>query len=192
MMSFSKRSIWLAVAAVGAIQTAVLVSMVWGRVHLLTNGREIVVDVVPVDPRDIFRGDYVILNYDFSNTGEVLLPAGMSKGDRAYATIAKTAEDKWQVRNVSAAYPDNTGPDDVVLKGIVEWAGHRRPELGPTAGQLRYGIESYFVPEGTGRPLEEKVQQQRIQAVLAVGRKGDVAIKGLKVDGELIHQESAL
>ena len=56
---------WLiAGLAVASLQTAALGSMVWDRIQLLKNGREIVLPIVPVDPRSLFRGDYVILSYD--------------------------------------------------------------------------------------------------------------------------------
>ena len=57
---------------------------------------------------------------------------------------------------------------------------------------VTYGIESYFVPEGCGRELERLVRDKRIAAVLAVDPSGTVAIKGLSVDGRLVHEEPAL
>ena len=48
---------WLAIAIVAVLQTVALASMVYGRVTLLRDGREIVAEVIPVDPREIFRGD---------------------------------------------------------------------------------------------------------------------------------------
>jgi uncharacterized membrane-anchored protein len=57
---------------------------------------------------------------------------------------------------------------------------------------MRYGIESYFVPEGTGRPLEQQVRDKKISAVLAVGRSGDVAIKALVIDGQRLAEEPPL
>ena len=35
----------------------------------LTTGETILLRVVPVDPRDLFRGDYVILSYEISRPG---------------------------------------------------------------------------------------------------------------------------
>ena len=61
-------SIGVSLLVVAALQSLVLLWMVWDRVSLLANGREIKAAVVPVDPRDVFRGDYVTLGYGF-NTG---------------------------------------------------------------------------------------------------------------------------
>jgi uncharacterized membrane-anchored protein len=75
-----------------------------------------------------------------------------------------------------------------VVKGIVSYVSAPVDSALPKA-QVRYAIESYFVPEGTGKVLEEKVRDKKISAVLAVGSSGDVAIKALVVDGERVHQE---
>ena len=65
-MTPQRRNLWLAIAAVAVGQALVLGWMIWDRTSLLANGREVVLDVVPVDPRSLFRGDYVILGYDIS------------------------------------------------------------------------------------------------------------------------------
>ena len=76
---------WYAVAAVAAIQTAVLGWMVYDRVSLLRSGREMIADVLPIDPRDLFRGDYVIFGYSF-NSQHLVFPAGIRPGDHVYVT----------------------------------------------------------------------------------------------------------
>jgi len=49
-----------------ALQILLLVSMIVIRAAPLVMGESILVRVQPVDPRDMFRGDYVILSYPFS------------------------------------------------------------------------------------------------------------------------------
>src|SRR5690606_26923443 len=65
-MTANRRTLWLGIALVALLQAGALLWMIWDRASLLANGREIVLDVVPVDPRSLFRGDYVILGYDIS------------------------------------------------------------------------------------------------------------------------------
>lgn len=182
----------LAIAVVALVQTAVLASMVYGRVALLRDGREIVAEVIPVDPRDIFRGDFVILGYGFSRA-EVPVPEGTVQGDTVYVTLKPgAAPEQWEVVSVAGSYPSQTGePENVVLKGIVNYISRPGEGEPPVAG-IRYGIESYFVPEGTGRELEQQVREKKISAVLAVGRSGDVAIKALVVDGQRLVEEPLL
>ena len=62
-MSIS-RKLLLSLAIVALAQTTVLAAMVIDRVRLLSSGREITLPIVPVDPRDLFRGEYVRLGYD--------------------------------------------------------------------------------------------------------------------------------
>ncbi|MCC7252989.1 GDYXXLXY domain-containing protein [Hyphomicrobium sp.] len=177
---------WLAVAIVALVQTVALASMVYGRVALLRDGREIVAEVIPVDPRDLFRGDYVILGYTFGRA-QVTVPEDINQGDRIYVTLREAAPTQWEVVGTSSTWQQPSDPSHVVLKGIVDYV-YRAQNEAPKAS-VRYGIESYFVPEGTGRELEKQVQDKKISAALAVGSDGDVAIKALIVDGQRVHQE---
>src|SRR5690606_30905906 len=63
-----------------AAQAALLVYMLGARAHMLANGAEIRLPVVPVDPRDFLRGDYVVLSYPLSR-----LDAAALDGDDAFA-----------------------------------------------------------------------------------------------------------
>ena len=40
-----------------------ILAMVFQRAAILRDGKEVRLEVVPVDPRDLFRGDYVVLGY---------------------------------------------------------------------------------------------------------------------------------
>lgn len=62
-MMLPSRKWLIAALAVAGLQTAAIGHMVSDRVQLLRSGREIVLPIVPVDPRSLFRGDYVILSY---------------------------------------------------------------------------------------------------------------------------------
>lgn len=198
--------IWPAVLAVAGLQIAVLLYMVWSRVDLLRNGREITVDVVPVDPRDLFRGDYVILGYSFSTvtrataqTGEpgsvaeadVTLPKGSYRNAAVYVTLAQGEGGSWSRVAIADRYPDTVAAGHIVLKGHVDhiWPGATADQL---MGRIRYGIESYFVPEGEGREIEKLVREKKVRAVLAVAGDGTAALKALEVDGKRIHEQPVL
>ncbi|MGZ8408404.1 MAG: GDYXXLXY domain-containing protein [Hyphomicrobium sp.] len=181
-----------ALIAVALLQSLVLGWMVFDRVSLLSNGREIKAAVVPVDPRDIFRGDYVTLGYGFSTGAELALPEGVRQGDTIYALLKSNGPAEWTLAGVSEAEPVVSGYGEVVLKANVDYV-RRSPQPGAaTVGRLRYGIERFYVPEGTGRDLEAQVREKRIVAVLAVGSDGKVALKGLEADGKRIVEEPLL
>ena len=187
-MTRERRSLWLGIMVVAAAQIAVLGWMVWGRVHLLNSGREIVLDVIPVDPRSLFRGDYVILNYDISR---VKTPPGkkrVHRGSIMYATLQKTRDGKWKLLAAGPQRPEIVDTDQVVLKGRVRYASIRS-RRGQGLANVRYGIESFFVPEGRGRELEKLVGKKKLAALVAVDESGNAALKGLIVEGKRIYEE---
>ena len=55
--------------------------------------------------------------------------------------------------------------------------------------QVRYGIESYFVPQGEGPRLEALARDKKLAARIAVDKGGNAAIKGLQIDGVLQYEE---
>lgn len=193
-MTTQRRNLWLAVAAVALGQAAVLGWMIWDRVLLLATGREVVLEVVPVDPRSLFRGDYVVLGYDISR---YTLPPGTPTPAREapfYVTLHKGAGDKWQVVSAAPQWPAQLQPGDVVIKGRVDSVSSQpsdQPQE-PTVVGLRYGIESFFVPEGSGRELEKLVGDKKISARIAVDGSGNAAIKGLISEGEPVYDEPLL
>ena len=190
------RKVWVAIAAVAAVQMAVLGWMVWGRVHLLKTGREVTFEVVPVDPRSLFRGDYVILSYPFSSvratqSDDVTFPYLTHKNDVVYVTLAPDGETNWKRLAIGRDYPAGVEPGQVVLQGRVDQVWPDMENKRQT-GRIRFGIESYFVPEGTGAEIEKQVRDHKIKAVVAVGADGLSAIKALEVDGKRIHEEAPL
>jgi uncharacterized membrane-anchored protein len=183
---------WIAIAAVAAIQTLALVYIVFDRVSLLASGREIVAEVIPVDPRDIFRGDYVVLNYTFTRTGDVPVPESTRTGDKLYVTLKPGAEpNTWEIVSADTSYPASVASENVVLKGLANYVS-AKTDTQPATANVRYGIESYFIPEGTGKELEELVRDKKIAAVIAVGSNGEAAIKALVIDGKRVVEEPLL
>lgn len=195
-MTFPKRSLWLSIAAVVAAEAGFLVWMVADRVSLLKSGREITLKVVPVDPRDIFRGDYVVLGYDLTSVTRVTardgaLPKTINSGAMAYVTITPDAEKGWVAAAISDAFPKEVRPSDAVLRGYVTGVSGDETSDSRTV-RVRYGIESYFVPEGEGLEIEKQVRDKKIEALVAVDGSGNSALKALMVDGQRIHEQPVL
>lgn len=194
-MRFASPKYWVLLAAVALLQAGFLAKMAFDRVSLIKHGREIALQVIPIDPRDVFRGEYVILGYDIS---QIDMPAGASvdhndkfvRGSNVYVTLQQGADGAWVSKSVSAAYPSNVATSEVVLKGSVRSRFQHTAE-GGTSVAIRYGIESYFVPEGTGKALEDTVREKKIQALVSVGSDGTAALKGLVIGGER-HEDPPL
>jgi uncharacterized membrane-anchored protein len=80
-MNSASRYFWPLLIFVALVQTAALFKIVYDKDSLLKSGREITLPVKPVDPRDIFRGDYVTLGYDISSLNASQVP-GPSRRSR--------------------------------------------------------------------------------------------------------------
>ena len=183
---------WILVAGllVATVQLAVPGSIIAGRIALLSAGHEITLKTVPVDPRDLFRGDYVILNFAISRVelADVPHPDTIDELDEVFVIISPQ-DDDWAVSSLSEAMPDTMPPGAQVLRADVDYLSG---EGANRTARLRYGVESYFVPEGTGRDLEKLVRDKALLVIVAVGPGGRAAIKGLVIDGERIYDEPLL
>lgn len=155
----------LAFAAVVVLQIGLLLAIIVPKERTLATGEEVVLQTLPVDPRDLFRGDYVNLRYTISTVRSY---AGFAAGDRVYVGLAQQG-DIWDA--VSASH---SPPDGLYIKGRVTRTSQGRLNV-------EYGIESYFVPEGTGHIIE-RARDVKVRA--AIDSSGNAVIKGLLVDGE--------
>ncbi len=157
-----------------AFQIVVLGSMIAQKTIPLYFGKTVLLHVIPIDPRDMFRGDYVILGYDFSSAWNNSLP-GLPKEyteqrrelwNNAVYVVLKQEEDgkHWKAERFSLVRPTS----GVFLKGVVA------PYRGVTCG-----IESFYVQEGEGRRYEELVRDKKLSAEVAVGSNGEAVLKRL-------------
>ena len=188
-MNKSSRNIWIVATAVAFLQATFLVWMVWDRVSIISNGKEIILNVEPIDPRSLFRGDYVILNYtDASVLNSRILDAPTEAQSSICVTFDKAPDDEiWKPIAATKSCPRKLGIDQVAVKGKVR-AIRAAGEIKASAF-VTYGIESYFVPEGTGKTLEQKIAKGALQVLVAVDKSGRAAIKGLIVEGKRIYDE---
>jgi len=186
--TLSRRNMWIAIAAVAAVQAAVLGWMIWERVHLLSTGREVVLEVIPVDPRSLFQGDYVALGYDISRVP--VTEGKVHRGATIYVTLQKTG-DRWHPLTASRKKPESLAADQAVIKGRVLGAAPPTATA-PAQANVQYGIEDFFVPEGTGLELEKLVGQKKLDALIAIDGDGNAGIKGLMVEGQRVYEEPLL
>jgi uncharacterized membrane-anchored protein len=87
------------------------------------------------------------------------------------------------------AKPQATSSKQVVLKARPRTA-FPTSDTGSIA--VRYGIESYFVPEGEGPRLEALARDRKLAILIAVDGAGTAAIKGILIDGALQYTEQLL
>ena len=170
------------------LQVGLLGWMVADRALLLMHGKEIQLAVVPVDPHDIFRGDFVTLTYDISRVSNALPGDDVfNRGDLIYVSIAEEGGG-WKATAIGHKAPA-TG---MFLRGVVrdlEDSGGCTGILGCWIYYVDYNLEQFFVPEGTGRELETLRNDQHISVDVAVADDGRAALKRLLVDGASRYQE---
>ncbi len=188
--------LWRGLAAI-LLLCGLTLALVESRARILRSGTEVRLATAPVDPRDLFRGDYVILNYRISTLDLSKLDGDKSfeRNQPAFVRVAPGTDGLAEAKGVYLARPV-AGAGETVLEGKVTSTGacvtnaNGDPDCnaGRRAIRVSYGLESYFVPQGTGRAIET-TDKARIEIVAAVSASGQAAIKRLLIDGKLVHQE---
>lgn len=188
--------LWRGIAAI-VLLCGLVLALVESRAGILRSGTEVRLATAPVDPRDLFRGDYVILNYRISTLDLSKLDGDKTfeRNQPVFVRVAPGPDGLAEAKGVYLARPA-AGAGEAVLEGKVASAGacvtnaDGDPDCnaGRRAIRVAYGLESYFVPQGTGRAIET-TERKRLEIVAAVSSSGQAAIKRLLIDGKLVHQE---
>ncbi len=160
-------------ALIVAAQAALLLA--WAGYHEWnrSTAATILLETVPVDPRDLLRGDYMILSYKISRVPK---PPGTSGDDfrnRDIWVSLRRKERFHEVVSTSWSAPDASEASTVTVRGRIQ---------GPANdSQLTvvYDIEKYFVPEGKGQP---RFREMVVEAT--VSPRHTLGIKRLLLDGE--------
>lgn len=130
-----------------SVPAIMILALISYNYYTLSFGEEILLKPAPVDPRDLFRGDYVALRYEIStiNLKETPYDSNFSSRETVYAILTK-GEKFWHINSISHKKPKLT-EGEVCMKGTAT------SFYGNTL-RVRWGIESYFVPEGKGKEIE--------------------------------------
>ena len=108
--------------------------------RIVLMGTEVILETSPIDPRDLFRGEYVILRYEIERSN--LFGSVSLRNDKiVYARLEVDDKNIASVAEVSTQKPDFATA--LWLRGEATNRGVRFPDL-----------EQYFVPEGAGIPIE--------------------------------------
>jgi len=153
-----RREALLVIAFMGLQMAILLMMMVLDGLPLLL-GEHLLLKVVPVDPRDLMRGDYVVLDYGFNRLGQRQDPATGNDwydwnvaGRDVYVSLDREG-DHFIAASASLA-PPASGP---YIRGKVTYPGH-----------IECGIEAYYVQEGEGLRLQQAIRRGNILAEVAV------------------------
>ncbi|MDF2671218.1 MAG: hypothetical protein K0R67_3524 [Paenibacillus sp.] len=137
-------------------------------------GEEIRLQTEPVDPRDLLYGDYVILNYEISSLKPELWKESGEKPDSGEVIYVVLKPDNEGIYRAIGAYADKpaVSGDEKIIKGKVSYSWDE-------AITVKYGLERYYVPEGTGGELEDKTKDTIVQVKIAPW--GQMRITGLEL-----------
>lgn len=175
---------------VAALQIGFLAALVEGRASILRDGREVLLKVEPVDPRDLLRGDYVRLGYAISSLDRALITgqgADLARDADIMVRLARGEDGLWQAVGARPA----AAPAVVDDAGTVEIAG--RVEGDPAGSEtlrVLYGIERFYLPEGQGLAIERDLSVRPFRMLVAVGEDGSAQIKAFFDGDERLFEEA--
>ena len=132
----------------------------------LAFGQEITLKARPVDPLDVFRGNYVVLTYDISN-----LPVlgDVRRGERVCARLQEE-EGVWR-----ASYADPSPPSGTAICG----RARDDAEPGQTVG-IEYGIETYYASAERAREIEDSIASGQLYVVVDLDDDGSGRIERIE------------
>ena len=134
----------------------------------LSSGSSILVRTAPVDPRDLLRGQYLNLSYEFSRPQPFIDTGASPEPGQDVWAVLTPAGDFHVPRGMFSRRPEGLGPREVAILGRADrW-------------RVFYGIEEYFVPEGSETPAQSDTTVR-----LRIGKDGAPRIEAVLVRGTL-------
>jgi len=168
---------WL-IAAI-ALQLGVLALEYLGSVWPLWTGEEVRLEIAPVDPRSLFRGNYARLAYTVGSVDSKLFEdpdRKLRKGEVVYVFVEEGEGEVWHATRVQLDEPLS----GLFLRGrlIHAWSQNEQPL------QIHYGIEAWFAPKAKALEIEAAARRRpgeeaRAYAVVAVSDSGRAALARL-------------
>ena len=179
----------LLAALAAALQIGFLAWTISGRAAVLRDGREVLLKVEPIDPRDLLRGDYVRLGYDISQLSPSQFSGGGDKVEPdefapVWVLLRKGADGVFTAIAAARARDQISGAAD----GDVVIRGEARGLRSTGSGSATFGIERFYLPEGDGKQIEKDMRERPFFVVVAVADDGTAQIKAFR-DGETVLYE---
>jgi len=158
------------------VQVIILAAIPAKQVSAKLTGKLITIKTAPVDPYDFLSGYHVVLNYEISR------PPGLVEfsGDRRrnvpiYVILKEGTDNNWHALSVHKTWPKKIPKDCMIMKGIWGYWG------------VRYGIESYFIPEKHRTEIEKDLRKnaRQAKAQVKVDKFGNAALIRLLVGNKV-------
>jgi uncharacterized membrane-anchored protein len=156
-----------------ALQVILILAVPAQAFYTQINGRSLVLQTAPVDPYSVFQGYSVTLGYDISNVQNLSkLPGwkdieakrkanperdlvssdGVTSTEfyvilEAPADASNRPPKPWKAVSVASSRPNNLPANQIALRGS------------DRQGRIRYGLETYFIPEDQRDDINQQITQ---------------------------------
>ena len=156
-------------------------------------GEPLRVQVQPVDPRDLFRGNYARLGYRFNRVSQALWNGDhtLRREQTVYVSLHQDDQGVWQAVAISETPPPSghflrgrlrsamSAPAQRVINklGQPQW----RVPAGPGDYLIEYGIEAWFAPKDKAQALQRQLRHGA-WATLYVADNGRAALVKVEAD----------
>ncbi|MFS0824316.1 GDYXXLXY domain-containing protein [Bacillus sp. 1P02SD] len=158
---FTKKQ-WSLIGLIFLLQLGFVGYQIGSNESLLQNGKEITLELAPVDPRSMLQGDYVTLRYEIAEVPEL---TNVRSGNRVYILAKKDQNGVYQREKILTSIDPKEyqlAEDEVLIAG--KYNGYDGVIL---------GIESYFVKEGTGLDLQLDAKHAKVK----VAKNGNAIVE---------------
>lgn len=151
------------------VPIAILLGMIVLPLYTVAVGEPVKLQMEPVDPTDAFRGDYIQVNLEAETVPASRLDrsaieyfAGHKGGElTVYALLKKDEKGICHAKSVSAENPRG----GIYLKGkAYEWEDDEQKVY------IDYHLDKFFVPQHSGKEIEQAATKGRAAAVVKIYR----------------------
>lgn len=163
-----------------SIPILILLSMIFNPLMTIMYGKEIMIETKPYDPKDLFLGDYVVLNYKINSIPltkfdkEIIdeYTRNVSSNEEVYVVLKDSNTKYYEVSYVTLKKPKNS----IYLRGKISsyYLSENKTIDMTTPVSVIYNLENYYIPENTGKLLEDKSRKGQLIAKINV--RGDYSI----------------
>ena len=135
--------------------------------------------VFPVDPRDMMRGEYITLGYEFSR-----LPEDVELIDERIKSYKTNTNFNQKTIDVYVTLKFNLKED--IYKGV--FFGSTPPTKGRylrgklnSNNRIEFGIEAFYLQEGKGQIYEQAIREKKLVAEVYLAPDGSAQMKKVHI-----------
>ncbi|QAA80746.1 hypothetical protein EI546_02930 [Aequorivita sp. H23M31] len=175
-----KQILITAFIVVAMVQLLVPAKMIWDKENILKTGKEFKFEVAPVDPTDLFRGKYIILQFK-ENSFPVKSTEEWLEAKEVYVILKPDSEGFAKIQSISKVKPDDN--KDYVKAKVDYLSGMYSKNITISYPFHKFYMEETKAPEAEWAYHESaRDSTQNVYALVAI-KKGEAVIKNVFIDG---------